>query len=56
MAVIRATAIVAALFFGALLVIYDFDWQLTTVVFIIAVVTTVVGIVYAYVDDWPPQL
>ncbi len=48
MTFIRNAAIVAALFFGALLVIYDFDWQLTTFVFIIAIVMTVVSVVRAY--------
>jgi hypothetical protein len=44
---IRNVAIVATLFFGALLVVYNFDWQLAMVAFIVGGVIVGIAIIQA---------
>ena len=50
MRLVRNAAIVAALFFGALLVVYNFDWQLAAAAFIVGTIIGGVALVYSVGD------
>ena len=50
---VRNTAIAAALFFGALLVVYNFDWQLATVAFVAGAIIVGVALIYTFGDRSP---
>jgi hypothetical protein len=49
----RTVALIAAAFFAAMLVMYDFDWRMTIGVFVIVPVMLVIGIVHG-ADIGPP--
>jgi hypothetical protein len=55
MRLVRNVAIVAALFFGALLVVYNFDWQLAAAAFVVGGIIAGVALVCGF-GDRPPQI